>query len=543
FKYIQTRDIRSTFYLLFAIFFGILLCAPQLFPTIELYTQSFRSTIFQKAEVVPWAYLPTLFAPDFFGNPVTRNAWLGSYAEWNGYIGLAGLCLCLYALKNIKKGVILFFFLGVLVGLLFAYDSPLLSLLTSFKIPVLSTSALSRVIVLFSFSAAILAGFGLDVLIEDIKHRKFRGIVVLLCFTGFIMVGLWAASILKIFLSPEHALIARSNLKFPTLIFIALYVVFGIGVFVKSKKTPMMVAILLVLLVTLDLFRFSTKWMPFDPKNLVYPDAPITRFYTKISGVSRVFGNFGGEDAVYYHLPSVEGYDAIYVRRYGQFLASLDRGTLKDSYRSVVSYPKMGKYALSGANFLGVKYIVHKITDGQNVWEFPFWKYDLKTIKLIFDDHKYQVLENTNAFPRAFLVNTVVERTDPQEILDTMFNPGFNLRNSAVVEENINLGSYLGTGSAEITKYLPNTVQIRTHSDKESFLVLTDAFYPGWTAQVDGKPAPIYRTDFAFRGVAVPKGAHRIDFDYAPASFRYGIYVAIIGLVGMAVLAIAKTKK
>lgn len=542
FKFFQTRNIRATCYMLLSAFSGLLICAPQLFPTIELYSQSFRSVIFQKAEVIPWGYLPTLLAPDFFGNPVTRNAWFGSYAEWNGYVGIVGVLLFLYSLKNIKKGVVLFFALTALIGLLFAFDSPLLNLLVFLKIPVLSTSALSRVIVLFSFSVAVLAGFGLDAILKDIKNKKFRGITLLLLFSGLIITGLWLVSILKIFLSSEHAVISRSNLKLPTLILLIFYMVIGFGMFVKSKKTPVIVSMLLVLLLAFDMLRFSTKWMPFDPKNLVYPKAAVTLFYPQIEGSSRVLGEYGAEGSVYYRLPSVVGYDAVYIRRYGQFIASLDLGVLKDSYRSVVEYPKMGKYALLGANFLGGRYIVHKITDGQNVWEFPFWKYDLKTVHLIFDDKKYQILENTNAFPRAFLVENVVKEKDSQKILNKMFSKKFNLRNSAVVEEDLGLIYKLGTGSAKITKYSPNRIIIKTVSSKPSFLVLTDPFYPGWKATVDNRATPIYRTDFAFRGIVVPGGAHTVEFNYVPASFRYGIYVAIIGLIGIITIAILNAR-
>lgn len=542
FKYIQTRDGRSILYLLFSIFFGILLCAPQIFPTMELYTQSFRSTIFQKTEFIPWGYFPTLLAPDFFGNPVTGNAWYGSYAEWNAYIGIVGLFLAIFSLKNMRRGIILFLAIMALCSLLFAFDSPAQSALVMLKIPVLSTSALSRIIVLFSFSAALLSGFGLDYIIQDIKQRKYKGIVILFGIFTIILLGLWAVSILKIFLSPEHAAIARSNLKFPTIIFAGLFVILGIGVIRKSKKVPMIVTILLVLLVSFDMLRFASKWMPFDPKNLMYPEAPVTRFYKNIQDSNRVIGNYGAEGSVYFLLPAVIGYDAVYIRRYGQFIASLDQGKLKDSYRSIVEYPKMGKYALLGANFLGARFIVHKITDGQNVWEFPFWKYDPKTIKLLFDDHKYQVLENTNAYPRAFLVSTVVKETDPQKILDKMFSSSFNLRNSAVVEGNLGLSGSLGTGSAKIIKYLANKITISTVSSNSSFLVLTDSFYPGWVATVDGKGTPIYRTDFAFRGVQVPQGKHMIEFEYQPASFRYGIYTAIIGVLGLVILAIFNTR-
>src|SRR5581483_5579338 len=96
------------------IFFGMLLTMPQLLPSIEFYTQSVRSSIFQRAEVIPWGYLPTLIAPDFFGNAVTRNDWFGHYAEWNGYLGVLPLFLGIFGLSEWKKHAVkFFFFLGI----------------------------------------------------------------------------------------------------------------------------------------------------------------------------------------------------------------------------------------------------------------------------------------------------------------------------------------------------------------------------------------------------------------------------------------------
>jgi uncharacterized membrane protein YfhO len=56
--------------------------------------------------------------------------------------------------------------------------------------------------------------------------------------------------------------------------------------------------------------------------------------------------------------------------------------------------------------------------------------------------------------------------------------------------------------------------------------VLTDAFFPGWQATVDGQPAAIVRADFALRGVSVPAGRHQVVFEYTPASFRLGAAIS-----------------
>lgn len=543
FKYLETKKLLFAGFAILSVVLGLLLSCAQLFPSIELYGQSFRSTIFAKTEVIPWAYIPTFLAPDFFGNPVTRNAWFGHYAEWNAYIGLLPLMFAVYALFSIKKNRnILFFTITAIFSILLAFPSPFLELLVFLKIPVLSTSAASRIIVLFSFSAAVLAGFGFNTFYVDLQAHHYKKIISV--FTIFLVsiLILWFIVLLHLFIPLERINVARSNLILPTFMLIFFLLALIGLIFLKRTTIRLLILWVIIVVVCVDLIRFSTKWQSFEPKNLAYPAVAVTDFYPKISGYNRVIGNYGAENSVYYHLPSLEGYDAVYIRRYGQFIASLQNGKLTDSYRSVVDYPYQGAYTLLGANFLGAKYIVHKTSDGQNVWEFPYWRYSPSSLKLLFDDGKYQVLENKNAYPRAFLVSRVVVKKNPQQILDTMFSSKTNLKTTAVIEQTLAVNAQLSTGSAVISSYKPNIIKIKTQSNRQSFLVLTDPYYPGWEARVDGKLTKIYRTDFAFRGILIPQGEHTVEFIYAPKTFYYGAIVGIIGVIGILSLSLLNIK-
>ena len=71
---------------------------------------------------------------------------------------------------------------------------------------------------------------------------------------------------------------------------------------------------------------------------------------------------------------------------------------------------------------------------------------------------------------------------------------------------------------------------VDTSSSGRALLVLTDSWFPGWKATVDGREVPIERVDYLIRGVPVPAGAHRVEFRYEPASWRAGWMVSLLAL-------------
>lgn len=72
--------------------------------------------------------------------------------------------------------------------------------------------------------------------------------------------------------------------------------------------------------------------------------------------------------------------------------------------------------------------------------------------------------------------------------------------------------------------------------------VLVEQLYPGWQANIDGKPAPISRWHEAFQAIDVPAGAHRVDFAFRPSSIRYGAAISVASIF-LLVGALAATRK
>ena len=66
-----------------------------------------------------------------------------------------------------------------------------------------------------------------------------------------------------------------------------------------------------------------------------------------------------------------------------------------------------------------------------------------------------------------------------------------------------------------------------------AYVVLSDVFYPGWTATIDAQPAPVYPANFAFRAVLMPPGEHRVTLTFEPVTWRVGVAISALTLIGL----------
>src|SRR5262249_12441809 len=90
--------------------------------------------------------------------------------------------------------------------------------------------------------------------------------------------------------------------------------------------------------------------------------------------------------------------------------------------------------------------------------------------------------------------------------------------------------------AAAIVEDGERVVEVDATLERRGLVVLADTFFPGWTATVDGTPAPILATNHLFRGVPAPAGGHRVRFTYRPQSLRLGALASALGLVGLVVV-------
>jgi hypothetical protein len=138
---------------------------------------------------------------------------------------------------------------------------------------------------------------------------------------------------------------------------------------------------------------------------------------------------------------------------------------------------------------------------------------------------------NSTALPRARLIGKPIYADDRFQAIAAIERTGAALRDQLVVEDPdrpLAAGAEV-SGEARIVEDLPERVVVETEAAAPSYLVLSDTFDPGWSATVDGQPAPIWPAYIAFRAVYLTQGTHTVVFTYRPAGFDLGLVLSGCG--------------
>jgi hypothetical protein len=148
-----------------------------------------------------------------------------------------------------------------------------------------------------------------------------------------------------------------------------------------------------------------------------------------------------------------------------------------------------------------------------------------------------KVFRNPGAFPRAWAVHDAVRVASAREANDLVTKPGFDARRTAPVAGEIPPLERCAANPVELVARAPNRVRLRAAMNCRGLVVLSETFYPGWAARIDGRDAPVVAAFGAFRGVVVERGSHEIEYRYAPRSVYGGAVLTALGLLLVTVLA------
>ena len=562
---------------------GLLVCAPQLLPTLELLNKSIRISESYIGEfnfgLLPLQDVIKFFLADFFGNPVTRNYWgFLNYFEANGFLGTLTLPLLLFAYIYLKRFRVTSFFLFLLpISLIFTFVNPISHTLYSSKIPLLTSSYASRMLFITSFAAACLSAFAIGQIIEDKKSSKllklgiFSWAAILGIFIGTILSQKIIQIIIKNSIPKIHGSLANTqvNSYLDTFIKDGNYISSNISVAMRNSIIPvLLISLFLILfvlvrkvrlglkinqttlictalfvLLTVDLGRYFLKFNPFVAENLIFPNIPALQFLQSQREIFRI----GREHAevfppntwIAYNLQSLEGYDPLYLNQYAKFMNFLNGVDLKSGSSS--RYAEITQnYSSTHIDAANVRFFIGVLRDksGRIPGDLIDYRLQKTGYKKVFQDKSAVILENQNALERVYFAQsvTVASPTQTEDIYtsDLQFDP----RKQILLSKDLGVVSVTGKGSATITHYSPNVVKIVTKTQSDEILVLADQYDDGWLAKIDGIQTQISKANLTFRAVKAPKGEHEFIFYYWPKSFEAGVKISAVTILVIALAAL-----
>ena len=277
------------------------------------------------------------------------------------------------------------------------------------------------------------------------------------------------------------------------------------------------------------------------------------QFLKKQPEIYRIWGygsaNIEANFTTQYALNAVDGYDPLYPKRYGEFIQASKNGKIETRFTrqtrsDAVIAPGSGEtdfssnlYRLKVLDLLGVKYILDRQENGSTEKTFPGERF-----KLIYERDGWKVFENLEVLPRAFLASEYDTFSNNDEFENTFFDKSFYPKDYVLLEESINDLKFNAGKSGKkkqnltITSYNPQRITFQTDAQDNTVLFHSDVYYPGWKAYIDNNQTKIYRANYAFRALAIPKGKHIVEMKYEPGWLTNAIVISIGSFILSAVL-------
>ena len=552
----------------------------------------------------PWRLI-TLFAPDFFGNPARGDYWgYANYWEDCGYIGVLPLLLALIAIlayfrrKGIQRtkgsfsllfplssplSLTPFFSLLSLVSLLLALGKnlPLYPLIFRW-VPVFGFfQAPARFLYLYTLGMATLAGLGADLMVSSRRLERVSGYGVVVGLAIFLA----TVAVRLLPLLPVKLTFVSALARFAVLLTIAsLLLLHRQRAEFRSKeaepvrKRPHRLGVsplvlwqtLVIAFIAADLVLFGQALNPTTEPRLYALPTTSGAFLKREDRAYRIFvfsgsdydlkfekyllfDDFGPGDvdwlmglrealtpnlAIGEGLFSANNFDPLPVGCYERLIREVDKGLPRQIDRDLGRTVDKDclPVALRLLSLMNVKYIL-------DYGEIP-------GLNLIFADG-VRIYCNDDALPRAYVVSQARVVSDDEELLAKLSSQAFDPRRTVLLrptrsQEPISyppIPCHLSLIPLS-PEYSPNAVRIEVALDRDGYLVLSDTYYPGWRAYIDGEEREILRANYAFRAVPLESGQHTVLFKYEPLSFKMGLAIslAIWGaiILGLAVPALQR---
>jgi len=526
--------------------------AIQLIPTAEYLLQSQRSVEFGYAEAMtysfwPWRFL-TLFVPNLFGNPSAGNYWgYGNFWEDAVYIGLLPVLIALGAVirgilgyskkgyslaKTNNRGLVIFLSGIIFVSFLLALgDNTFLFPFLYRNVPTFGIfQAPTRLSLWAEIALAVLAGIGVEQLTTPVGKRIY-------------WTRLAAAGCIAIIGGALLGWIFLPDVKTTFFIPIGLAGILGLGTALLILYQPArdqeqrykVWSVLLILLVAADLIGAGWGLNPgvkadfyqvqryggygsrtFLPDDLEY-DLKFNKYFKFDSFTADVPWDDMHQDLlpnlpILQRIEMVNNFDPLVSTRFQTWIAEYNGLAERDQ---------------------------HQMTGLMNIGQFVSKSGD-QVIKTEYDT------EDTVSEVRiSDLINI---SNDDQETLDHILAQSVNLSDSMILASSPTAATANcqngGDGEILINEKASGYISIQADLNKNSWLIWSQSWYPGWVAVIDGEQqVEVERANYIFQAVCVPEGEHLVEISYRPVSFIVGTGITALSLVLLITIVIFSSKK
>ncbi|MFO8057618.1 MAG: YfhO family protein [bacterium] len=567
------EKLRDRVFMLFKVFAGggllaLLLSMVQFLPSFELGRLSLKGQGFTLSESTLWSFHPGRLLEFFLSSPWGRfwpeadyrasalTGWENHYpwalSHYLGLVMLAGAAAALFRApgkKTVAVSIMLVAVIGYSAGkFFFIYPVlfKLVPLLHIFRYP-------EKYMVLCVLLLAACGAYGLDVIIARLRKGLSSGQTYRIAAFG---IGLPLAALITVYIFPSARAdtISWKHLSFQ--IVHAAFILSALAALAllsaKWGKALRCLGAGIMIICAFDLFLANYWIIPYaDPEIFHYePKAlKVIKQHSQRSGKSLfspsgapVPGRFRvmrepGEPPSYSRAMMKGDYAYENLQRWKRhtlapnfnFLHGIEEIT---GYTAAITrdYDRLMKEHLTLATMriFNVHYLIKPIYD-------PGREPHLDEISA--DPAGFGVYRIPRPFPRAYMVGESRRFSDPLQHTDIIKRHDFT--EEVILKKDPALPpageeQYMELTPAEVVSYKPTEVVLRAEAPSACYLVLSDSFYPGWTAKVDGEPARIYHANFLVRAVRLDAGGHEVVFKYEPQLYYLGRAISLATVLFLA---------
>ncbi len=543
-----------------AVAIGLSLASGQLLATNELAAFSERRNrpIEELLALMPHvAHMLRAFVPDAFGNPLLGNYWSPSptsYTAGTFYMGIAPLLLAgIGAVRGGWRGAALAGIAALSLAVIFV---PSFYASAAAVLPGFRATRIDRLSIAYMLCVSMLAALGADhVMSASARARRVlsgRGLIFLAALgVGLALAVLWgvpwiAASVQG---GSVDSSAQRSAVAWAALFWGGTLLVF---VLAGRKSAARWLVPVLLALVAVDLFVFARGFVVVRDSERMFRDAPAIRMLTEAEPPFRIakfdpgagagngpdrFSLFPANTPGAFGIEDIHGYGPLGPPYARVLMGAVEHETVRSRWR-IRPFQSSDSLASPVLDLMNVRFVVASEP------------VDVAGLELVHEGDLW-IYENLDVLPRTFFVPDAEIEPDDQIAAQRLADGSVDPRAVVLLphapasppssDARPNVRSQGRANGVEIVRRdLGSVTLVKTGLDP-GFALLSEAFYPGWEASVDGEPVEVLRANVMFRAVAVGAGKHTVKFVYRPtfasASAAFTIVGALTWLVVIVVTA------